>query len=129
MIRLMLGVVAIWLLIGCGDGGNDSNNGDSESDSSMGTDGDAGAGNSDLLWDAAWSVMGTRCGSAGACHNVSKNGGNGLNLPADDESTAKANAEARKDDVRREISTGGMPKDGPLPTEDQNKIIDWIDSL
>jgi hypothetical protein len=136
MHRTVLWSLALVLFFACSDDGNQNQNGDSESDTSSDpTDGGSGendgteTGDEDSLWAAAWSIFSTRCGTAGACHNRSSGGPGGLSLPSDDESTSKANAEALKDDIHTEISSGGMPKDSTLSTEDRAKITDWIDSL
>ena len=42
---------------------------------------------------------------------------------------AKPYLNTRKNDIHTEISSGGMPKDSTLSTEDRAKITDWIDSL
>jgi len=136
MNRTVLWSLALGLFVACGDDGDQNENGDSENDTSTadgGNDGTENDGteteNEDALWADAWSIFSTRCGTAGACHNRSSGGPGGLSLPSDDENTSKANAEALKDNIRSEISSGGMPKDSTLSTEDRAKITDWIDSL
>jgi hypothetical protein len=42
---------------------------------------------------------------------------------------AKTNAINIKDEIRSEVASGGMPKDGTLTEDERAKVIEWVDSL
>ena len=141
MIRSTIWSAILFFFFGCNDDPSDSGKdkgGGSENDSAEeNTDNSGSEGNTDSsgsegdgdLWAAAWSILGTRCGSAGACHNRASGGQAGLNLPADDEAAAMANAEDSKERIRSAVTSGIMPQGDTLSAEERAKVTDWIDSL
>ncbi len=111
-------------------GGGVSGDGDSDGDGDVDGDTDSdtdSAGDTDL-WPDAWSILGTRCGSPGSCHNRSSGSG-GLSLPSDDEALSKSNATSFSNRIRSAVSSGEMPVGGTLSSADRKKVLDWIDSL
>ena len=137
----LIGLGAFLLYLACSDAtssdnGNDKNT-EQDSDTTVGTgSGDTESGGTenggtenDALWAEAWSILGTRCGTQGACHNTSSGGADGINIPSDDEATAKTNAIQFKDRIRSEVASGGMPKGDTLTEDERAKVTDWVDSL
>ncbi len=120
------------LFFACGEGSSDKNDNSSDPADAGGDGGTNGDSDSKTdIWGAAWNVLSQSCGTAGACHNTATDGEHGLNLPADDEDAARANAAAVADDIKEKVSSKQMPPaaSGSLTDEEIQSIVDWVESL